>query len=98
MVTNFSGWAHFLMGTLMSGSPASKVRGMHSALVERHQASFVTDGKHKHGMFTGANIAKLKQSTVRTPVQHEGLNELLRDLTYDWFGFDRGRVTNHPDK
>jgi hypothetical protein len=98
MVTNFSGWAHFLMGTLMSGSPASKVRGMHSALVERHQASFVTDGKHKHGMFTGANIAKLKQSTVRTLVQHEGLNELLRDLTYDWFGFDRGRATNHPDK
>ena len=72
--------------------------GMHSTLVERHQASFVTDGKHKHGMFTGANIAKLKQSTVRTLVRHEGLNELLRDLTYDWFGFDRGRATNHPDK
>ena len=89
MVTNFSGWADFLLGNLMSGSPASKVRGMHSTLVERHQASFTTDGKHKHGMFTGTNIAKLKQSTVRALVQNEGLQIVLRGLAYDWFGFDR---------
>jgi hypothetical protein len=68
---------------------------MHTTLVQRHQASFKTDGKHKHGMFTGANIAKLKQSTVHALVQHAELQEVLRGLTYDWFGFDRGRITNH---
>ena len=69
---------------------------MHTTLVQRHQSSFKTDGKHKHGMFTGANIAKLKQSTVQALVQHAELQEVLLDLTYDWFGFDRGRTTNHP--
>ena len=95
MVSDFSGWARTLLAALMSGSPASKVRGMHTTLVQRHQSSFKTDGKHKHGMFTGANIAKLKQSTVQALVQHAELREVLRDLTYDWFGFDRGRTTNH---
>ena len=87
-------WTDPNFAALMSGSPASKVRGMHTTLVQRHQSSFKTDGKHKHGMFTGANIAKLKQSTVQALVQHAELREVLRDLTYDWFGFDRGRTTN----
>jgi len=51
---------------------------MHTTLVQRHQASFKTDGKHKHGMFTGANIAKLKQSTVRALVQHAELQVTVR--------------------
>ena len=97
MVTDFSGWARTLLAALMSGSPASKVRGMHTTLVQWHQASFKTDGKHKHGMFTGANIAKLKQSTVQTLVQHAELQEVLRGLAYDWFGFDRGRATSNPN-
>ena len=96
MVSNFSGWAQRLLGTLMQGSPQAKVRGMHATLVQRHGASFVPDGKHRHGMFTGANIAKLRQSTVRTLVQHENLRALLADMTYDWFGFDAGRKTKAP--
>ena len=56
----------------------TQVRGMHTTLVQRHQASFKTDGKHKHGMFTGANIAKLKQSTVRALVQHAELQVTVR--------------------
>ena len=98
MVSNFSGWALELLGTLMRGSPLAKQRGMHATLVERHLASFKTDGKHKHGMFTGANIAKLKQSTVRTLVQHDGLRAVLQGLRYDWFGFDAGRRTKRPDE
>ena len=97
MVGNFSDWAQQLLATLMHGSPAAKLRGMHKTLVERHKASFVPDGKHRHGMFTGANIAKLRQSTVRLLLQHEGLQALVRDLTYDWFGFDAGRKTLHPE-
>ena len=97
MVGNFSDWAHELLATLMHGSPQAKQRGMHTTLVRRHEASFVPDGKHRHGMFTGANIAKLRQSTVRTLVRHEGLGGLLTDLTYDWFGFDAGRKTKQPD-
>ena len=49
-------------------------------------------------MFTGANIAKLKQSTVRTLVQHDGLRAVLQGLRYDWFGFDAGRRTKRPDE
>ena len=98
MVTNFSDWAHLLLRTLMSGSPVAKQRGMLLALVQRHQSSFVPDGRHKHGMFTGANVAKLRQSTVRTLVQHAGLQAVLRGLAYNWFGFDTGRETLHPDQ
>ena len=94
MVTDFSGWAQALLAVLMSGAPASKVRGMHSTLVQRHQSSFKTDGKHKHGMFTGANIAKLRLSTVQILVRHAELQEVLRDLTYDWFGFDGKKATH----
>ena len=97
MVGNFSTWAQQLLGTLMRGAPVAKQRGMHAALVDRHKSSFVPDGKHRHGMFTGANIAKLRQSTVKELVRHKELHAVLDGLSYDWFGFDAGRRTNHPD-
>jgi len=84
MVSDFAGWLRVVLAK-MASSPA-KAHGMHALMMERYNSSFVPDGKHKHAVHKGANIAKLKPETVRKLVAHKGLAELLRDLNYDWLG------------
>ena len=84
MVSDFAGWLRVVLRH-MASSPA-KAHGMHAVMMERYNSSFVPDGKHKHAVHKGANIAKLKPETVRKLVAHPGLKTLLQDLNYDWLG------------
>lgn len=88
MVSGFSAWAQRLIGPLMGVTQPSKQRGVLATLLARYQNDFVPDGKHKHTLTKGANIAKLKRSTVRHLMRQRRLRSLLSDLSYDWLGHD----------
>ena len=49
------------------------------------------NGKHKHALLMGANMAKLKPATIQALMRSDTLQTLLRDLGYDWFGRERAR-------
>ena len=84
MVTNFSTWAQQILSHIIAGK--GQRRTLHTSLVNQYQGDFVPNGKHKHALLTGANIAKLKESTIRNLMHNSRLQALLNDLGYDWFG------------
>ena len=84
MVTNFSTWAQQILARMIAAK--GQRRTLHASLVKEYQGDFVPNGKHKHALLTGANIAKLKESTIRKLMQNSRLQALLNDLGYDWFG------------
>ena len=87
MVTNFSVWSAQILEQMVS--PRGQRRALHAALVKQYQNDFVPDGKHKKSLVAGSNMRKLQRSTIRELVRNERLGSLLRDLGYDWFGWDK---------
>ena len=87
MVTNFSLWAHEFL-TPMIEKPGQR-RTLHNTLVKLYRNDFVADGKHKHSLTAGSNMRKLKPDTIQQLTRDPRLNALLRDLGYDWFGYDK---------
>ena len=90
MVTNFSEWASQILEQMVAGRGQRKT--LHRTLVAQYRNDFVPDGKHKHALHTGANIAKLKKDTIQQLMQDAQLKLLLKELGYDWLGHDRGLV------
>ena len=91
MVSNYSTWARLLVGPLTGDAdrPAQQ-QGLLTTLLERYKNDFVPDGKHKHTLKMGGNIAKLKRSTVRHLVRNRRVRATLDKLAYDWLGHDQG--------
>lgn len=87
MVTNFSAWVGQVLESMVDGKGVRKT--LQKTLVKQYQNDFVPNGKHKHALVMGANMAKLKLSTIRELRRIPVLQELLQDLGYDWFGYDR---------
>lgn len=89
MVTNFTTWA----GQVLEEMVADRATrwALHAKLAGRYKNDFVPDGKHKHALHPGANIAQLKPETIRRLAQDARLSSLLADLGYDWFGLDGPR-------
>lgn len=87
MVSNYSSWARQLVRPLTGDSdrPAQR-EGLLATLLERYKNDFVPDGKHKHTLKMGANIAKLKQSTIRHLMKNHRVKLTLGKLEYDWLG------------
>ena len=54
--------------------------------VGQYQGDFVPNGKHKHTLLIGKNMAKLKPATITSLMKDATLQKLLKDLGYDWFG------------
>ena len=90
MVSNYSAWARLLVGPLTGDAdrPAQQ-QGLLTTLLERYKNDFVPDGKHKHTLKLGGNIAKLKRSTVRHLLRNRRVRATLEKLSYDWLGHDR---------
>ena len=86
MVTNFSSWAERMLEHMVAGK--GQRNHLHKSLYAQYKDDFVPNGKHKHVLLTGANIAKLKPATIRKLRQHPPLQELLRDLGYGWLGHE----------
>ena len=86
MVTNFSNWARAVLQHLVA--PKGQRQALHASLYEQYKDDFVPNGKHKHALVMGANIAKLKSSSIRILRQNSVLNGLLQGLGYDWMGHD----------
>ena len=86
MVSNFSSWAQEVLEHMVVGKGQRK--SLHSSMYEQYKDDFVPNGKHKHALRTGANIAKLKRATIRRLRKEEALTALLSDLGYGWFGHD----------
>ncbi|KAL1508616.1 hypothetical protein AB1Y20_004713 [Prymnesium parvum] len=95
MVSNYSSWARQLVGPLSGDAdrPAQQ-NGLLATLLERYQNDFVPDGKHKHTLKMGGNIAKLKHSTVRHLMKNQRIRSTLRLLKYDWLGHDPSSIQN----
>ena len=89
MVSNFSSWAQVLVGPLTGDTyrPAQQ-RGLLTTLLERYVNDFVPDGKHKHTLTKGANMAKLRASTLRHLMRNGRIKRTLHALSYDWLGHD----------
>jgi hypothetical protein len=85
MVTNFSSWADMILKHMV-GHPR---KSLHESLLKQYQHDFVPNGKHKHALVMGANMAKLQSSTIQTLRSHVRLQTLVRDLGYNWFGHDQ---------
>ena len=60
--------------------------GLLATLLDRYKNDFVPDGKHKHTLKMGGNIAKLKPSTIRHLVRNHRIKATLSKLSYDWLG------------
>lgn len=86
MVTNFSEWAREVLDHMVAGKGQRKT--LHRSLYEQYKDDFVPNGKHKHTLLAGANMAKLKPKTIRMLQQHTQLQALLTDLGYGWFGHE----------
>ena len=84
MVTNFSSWAWEMLEHMVAGK--GQRRSLHSSLYEQYKNDFVPNGKHKHTLLIGANLAKLKPNTIRQLQQDAALDSLLQGLGYDWLG------------
>ena len=92
MVSNFTDWAQHLIGPLTgSTSRPSQQQGLLSMLQERYVNDFVPDGKHKHTLTKGANMAKLHASTLRHLLRNQRIKRTLAGLSYDWLGHDRAQ-------
>ena len=89
MVTNFSDWSAEILAHVIE--PKGKRRTLHTEFVEQYEKEFVPNGKHKHALLMGANMAKLKPATIQALMRSDTLQTLLRDLGYDWFGRERAR-------
>ena len=89
MVTNFTQWSAELLPYMVTPGKGGW-RSLHKHMVDRYKNDFVPDGKHKQTLRKGANIAKLRRSTIDRLVRDVELSSVLRQLGYDWFGHDRG--------
>ena len=87
MVSNFSAWVSQMLEHMVAGRGQRKT--LLRTLVAQYRDEFIPDGKHKHALLTGSNIAKLKGKTIGHLVRIDELKQLLDRLGYDWFGHDR---------
>ena len=87
MVTNFSTWAKSILDVFIEGK--GQRRTLLATLVAQYRNDFVPDGKHKHTLVAGSNMAKLKAHTLAQLMRNEQLKQLLRRLGYSWLGHEK---------
>lgn len=87
MVTKFSTWAKQILDVFIEGK--GQRRTLLATLVAQYKNDFVPDGKHKHTLVAGSNMAKLEAETLAQLMRDEQLKALLRQLDYDWLGHER---------
>ena len=81
MVTDFGGWLAVLLARLPLTDAARSE--LHSRLVARDGGDFVPDGKHRHSLTVGSNLARLQPVTVAALQRGAPrLGALMRSLGY----------------
>ena len=100
MAGAFPTWLERLLAALPDGITLGRSRAaLHRALSAKFAGAFVADGRHKHRLTPGSNLALLDQSTLQrlelslapTPqsriyegLAHPTIRDLVVALGYDW--------------
>lgn len=85
MVRDFDAWLEALLDSLPDGVARVASRAqMHKALVALFQHDFVADGKHKHSLVPGSNLARLQPATLLRLQGHARLSSVVERLGYEW--------------
>ena len=85
MVASFAAWLSALVQLLPSGVRGShKDRGSRLVRILRHrfESSFVTDGRHRHVLVPGSNLAKLPRATLQWLADEPRVISMLLRLGY----------------
>lgn len=82
MVENFSVWLQQLVGALQlaPGTSQTIINGLHA----QYRADFQPDGKHKHSLHAGSNLARLQSSTLDELSRLPRLRMVMHALNYSF--------------
>jgi len=82
LVEHFSGWLRHLLAALPL--PPDSRRRLNERLSAQYQGEFVPDGKHKHSLRAGSNLARLKPGTLAALSQMPRLAAVMNTLNYSF--------------
>ena len=82
LVERFSLWLKQLLVALPL--PLDARRELHKKLLEQYQGEFVPDGKHKHSLRVGSNLARVKRSTLHELSRNARLAAVMTTLNYSF--------------
>jgi hypothetical protein len=80
LVEHFSAWLRVLLAALPL--PQAAKRSLNEKLSAQYQGEFVPDGKHKHSLRAGSNLARLKPSTRVALGKMPRLRAVMQTLNY----------------
>ena len=87
MTADFDGWFKALLDTLPDGmvarAGASRAQ-IHRAMLALFRRDFVADGRHRHSLVPGSNLARLLPASVHRLQGHARLVSVMDRLGYDF--------------
>ena len=85
MATDFDAWLEALLDSLPDGVARVASRAsLHGTLVSLFKADFVVDGRHKHSLVPGSNLAKVQPATLLRLQEHHKLASVVARLGYEF--------------
>ena len=82
LVEHFSEWLDHLLAALPLSQAAR--HGLNEKLAVQYTGEFVPDGKHKHSLRAGSNLARLKHSTLVALRRMPRLSAVMQTLDYSF--------------
>ena len=99
MTTSFTSWLAQLLAALPDGIASSRSRrALHKTLSAKFERAFLPNGKHKHRLIPGSNLALLDRPTVEYLRSNENLSSLVARLGYPdtWHVWGGGSLLSRP--